>query len=72
MSDLETLPTGDPAEALRAVAEQRRQLQRDEEALVHRARVAGLSWTDIAAALGVSKQAVHKKYAGGWRARRDG
>jgi hypothetical protein len=55
----------DPAAALRASAELRRELEREQEALVHRARVAGLSWVAIAAALGVTKQAVHKKYAGG-------
>jgi DNA-directed RNA polymerase specialized sigma24 family protein len=67
VNDIETLTGGaeaDPAAALRRIAELRRELQRNEEALVHRARVAGLSWADIAAALGVSKQAVHKKYVG--------
>jgi DNA-directed RNA polymerase specialized sigma24 family protein len=65
---LDTAGERHPAAALREVAELRRQLQREEEALVHRARVAGLSWAEIAAALGVSKQAVHRKYAGGrWR-----
>jgi hypothetical protein len=29
---------------------------------VRRARVAGLAWAQIADAIGVSKQAVHKKY----------
>ena len=77
MRALETSPSeagGDPAGELRHLAALRRQLQREEEALVHRARVAGLSWTEIASALGVSKQAVHKKYAGGsrWRGRGDG
>ena len=77
MRDLETFLSetgGDPAGDLRNLAELRRQLHREEEALVHRARVAGLSWTDIASALGVSKQAVHKKYGGGnrWRGRGDG
>jgi DNA-directed RNA polymerase specialized sigma24 family protein len=60
----------DPAAALRASAELRRELEREQEALVHRARVAGLSWVEIAAALGVTKQAVHKKYAGGRFGRR--
>jgi hypothetical protein len=53
-----------PAAALRAFAELRRELNREEEVLVHRGRVAGLSWVEIAACLGVTKQAVHKKYAG--------
>lgn len=54
----------EPAAALRACAELRRELEREEEGLVHRARVAGLSWVAIAGCLGVTKQAVHKKYAG--------
>lgn len=31
---------------------------------VRRARVAGLAWSMIADAIGVTKQAVHKKYGG--------
>jgi hypothetical protein len=54
----------DPLRALRAAAELRRQTERLEAVQVRRARVAGLSWAAIAAALGVTKQAVHKKYGG--------
>ncbi|UQW99859.1 hypothetical protein [Streptomyces sp. RerS4] len=54
----------DPIEALREAAALRRRLEGQEEVLVHRARVAGTTWTQIAEALGVSKQAVHKKYGG--------
>ncbi|AGS69170.1 hypothetical protein [Streptomyces collinus] len=54
----------DPLEALREAAALRRRLEGQEEVLVHRARVAGTTWTQIAEALGVSKQAVHKKYGG--------
>ncbi|MFJ8695109.1 hypothetical protein [Streptomyces roseolilacinus] len=54
----------DPLEALRETAALRRRLEGQEEVLVHRARVAGRTWTQIAEALGVSKQAVHKKYGG--------
>jgi hypothetical protein len=43
---------------------QRRELERREAALVRRARNQGIVWEQIAASLGVSKQAVHKKYAG--------
>ena len=68
MPDLPRLLTDtgsdDPSAALRAFAELRRELEREEEVLVHRGRVAGLSWVEIAACLGVTKQAVHKKYAG--------
>ena len=52
----------DPLPALARIAEQRRALNRDEEALVRRARVSGYSWESIASALGITKQAAHKKY----------
>ena len=51
-----------PAEALYAVAELRKEVARTETEVVLRARHAGLSWEAIATCLGVSKQAVHKKY----------
>lgn len=51
-----------PAEALYAVAEWRKELARTESEMVARARSAGLSWEAIALCLGVSKQAMHKKY----------
>ncbi|WP_261164982.1 AsnC family protein [Microbacterium sp. Marseille-Q6965] len=51
-----------PLSALRRLAERRRELSREEEALVRRARVLGYSWEAIAMALGVSKQAAHKKF----------
>ena len=52
----------DPYAALRAIAELRRELDAVETVTVRRARNAGLSWQIIALALGVSRQAVHKKY----------
>jgi hypothetical protein len=51
-----------PAESLQAVAELHREVGRAEAALVRGARQAGLSWEAIAQCLGVSKQAVHRKY----------
>ncbi|MBO3663198.1 AsnC family protein [Microbacterium stercoris] len=53
---------GDPIPALFRIAEQRRELSREEEAQVRRARVRGYSWEAIATALGISKQAAHKKF----------
>jgi hypothetical protein len=52
----------DPLVALRAVAQMRRELDRHEATAVRRARNANASWQLIALCLGVSKQAVHKKY----------
>ncbi|MCT9929169.1 hypothetical protein N5079_02925 [Planotetraspora sp. A-T 1434] len=54
----------DPLRALRAAAELRRQVDRLAAVQVRRARVQGLSWVQIAEALGVSKQAVHKRFGG--------
>ncbi len=53
-----------PLRGLRSLAEERREIERREAALVRRARNAGFTWAHIATALGVSKQAVHKKHAG--------
>ena len=52
----------DPIEALRAIARLRRELDRVEVVAARRARNANASWQLIALALGVSRQAVHKKY----------
>lgn len=51
-----------PAEALRIVAELHREVARSEAVFVRSARQAGLSWEAIAQCLGVTKQAVHRKY----------
>lgn len=53
----------DPAIGLRAVAALRRLVEQLEDLQVARARSQGWSWAEIATALGVSKQAVHKKHA---------
>ncbi|MER5638675.1 RNA polymerase subunit sigma-70 [Kitasatospora sp. NPDC002227] len=53
----------DPAVGLRAVRALRDLADRLEELQVGNARVKGWSWQEIATCLGVSRQAVHKKYA---------
>jgi hypothetical protein len=53
----------DPAVGLRGVAALRRLVEQLEDLQVANARSHGWSWAEIAVALGVSKQAVHKKHA---------
>lgn len=55
--------TTEPRAGLRAVASLRALTDRLELAQVESALRAGLTWQEIADALGVSRQAVHKKYA---------
>ena len=55
----------DPAVGLRSVAALRGLLENLEALQVENARDHGWSWEQIAGALGVSKQAVHKKHASG-------
>jgi DNA-directed RNA polymerase specialized sigma24 family protein len=63
--DLATqVASDDPEQGLRAVSALRRLLERLERLHVENARQGGYSWQEIADELGVSKQAVHKKYAG--------
>ena len=52
----------DPIEALNAIAKLRTELDRAEAIAARRAHNAGASWQLIAFALGISRQAVHKKY----------
>jgi hypothetical protein len=59
--------SAEPAVGLAAVASLRRLLETLEQLQVERARSQGWSWQRIAEALGVSRQAVHKKYEGGRR-----
>jgi DNA-directed RNA polymerase specialized sigma24 family protein len=55
----------DPAVGLRAVRALRVLVERLEAIQVDHAREQGWSWQEIAVLLGVTRQAVHKKYAGG-------
>jgi hypothetical protein len=68
----ESVDTTDPALGLRAVASLRTLVERLEALHVAQARDQGWSWQDIGAALGVSKQAVHRKHGGGLLRRRGG
>ncbi|GAT80911.1 hypothetical protein STXM2123_1612 [Streptomyces sp. F-3] len=52
----------DPGGGLRAVAALRKLLEQLEAVQVRSARNQGWSWQEIAHELGVSRQAVHKKY----------
>ena len=53
----------DPRSGLRAIASLRVLADRLELAQVEAALRTGMSWQEVADALGVSRQAVHKKYA---------
>ena len=59
--------SGDPVETLRAIKRMRGELDRAEATAVRRARNANAPWQLIALALGVPRQAVHKKYGGSRR-----
>lgn len=55
----------DPSVGLRAVRSLRVLVERLEALQVQNARAAGWTWERIAELLGVTRQAVHKKHAGG-------
>jgi DNA invertase Pin-like site-specific DNA recombinase len=63
-----------PLEALEAVVSIRRRLDDVERDAVTTARAKGATWDDIAAAIGVTRQAVYQKYRNNSHgsARRDG
>jgi DNA-directed RNA polymerase specialized sigma24 family protein len=68
VSDLaEQVGSEDPAIGLAGVRALRDLLERLEDLQVDAARRDGWSWQEIGAALGVSRQAVHKKHGGGRR-----
>ncbi|SJM47734.1 AsnC family protein [Gulosibacter sp. 10] len=47
---------------VRELTEQRRQIERELSAAVRLAHRSGFSWESIAACLGVTRQAAHRKY----------
>jgi predicted ArsR family transcriptional regulator len=68
-------PLGDPADGLAAVMALRELTDSLEDASVEHAIAAGWTWAQVAEALGVTRQAVHKKHlrrlaAAGLRLRR--
>jgi len=56
--------TTDPRSGLRAVASLRLLMETLELRQVEAGLSAGMSWSEVGEALGVSRQAVHKKYSG--------
>jgi len=63
MAGAGTVTDTDPADALAAVAALRRLADRLEDSAVESAMRAGWGWPQVAEALGVTRQAVHKKHA---------
>ncbi len=76
MALIDSTTPRDPADGLAAVVALRRLADRLEDAEVERALRDGWTWSQVAEALGVTRQAVHKKHAkrlaaGGVETRRD-
>jgi hypothetical protein len=63
MTDLDINEANDPADQLAAVVALRRLADQLEDTAVEQAMRAGWSWPQVAEALGVTRQAVHKKHA---------
>jgi transcriptional regulator with GAF, ATPase, and Fis domain len=63
MPQITSRAPADPADGLAAVVALRRLAERLERAEVERALRDGWSWSEVAEALGVTRQAVHKKHA---------
>jgi hypothetical protein len=59
---MEPSPLDGPADGLAAASALRAMADRLENAEVERAMRAGWSWSQVAEALGVTRQAVHKKH----------
>ena len=63
MNETATSPIPEPVDGLAAVVALRRLADDLELAEVERALAEGWTWSQVAEALGVTRQAVHKKYA---------
>lgn len=64
MDDILKIPPADkPAEALAAVVSLRRLAEQLERAAVAQAIEEGWTWAQVAEALGVTRQAAHKRHA---------
>jgi hypothetical protein len=62
MSPVDPSPLGGPADSLATSSALRAMADRLEDAGVERAMRDGWSWSQVAEALGVTRQAVHKKH----------
>lgn len=51
-----------PIDRLAAIAHTKAEIARQEAAAVRHARLQGMSWAEIGMVLGVSKQALHKRF----------
>ena len=60
--DAEEPGEGSPLDELVRIAQAKHELAAAEAVAVRRARIHGFSWAEIGTMLGVSKQAMHKKY----------
>ncbi|MFI6601069.1 hypothetical protein ACIBHX_32890 [Nonomuraea sp. NPDC050536] len=63
MPEVENPASQDPGDGLAAVVALRRLADQLEDAAVEQAMRAGWSWPLVAEALGITRQAVHKKHA---------